>query len=303
MNRFCSHPLRVLACVALLIGGCADPGAKKVAAKRDAEPPPTYIPYVPATQPTREQVTQDLPTDPKDAQRSLSLMYSVEVWEILLPRDSVSTDEAFWKRVNEQAVDLPTYDVLFKNGLRVGELPVQELNSLRALVDERKGQRTQMVGIAGKYIEIPISAGIERQTLFYFNRSNQLIGRTYDRCDNVMYFSFEPTPRKPDQIRLALTPAVRGLNKRWQISTIPGRTERPIEYKNEEFHYDANLRLDLPLNSVLVIAPSTEARMASTLGGVFLIKPTPTQELERLLVIVPRAFQKNDAESGAAQKG
>lgn len=291
----------VASLVLLLIGGCAQPASKTEKLKLPPAPPQAFIPYVPATQPNRTQAVQDLPTDPKDAQPAIALMYSVEIWEILLPRDGVSADEAFWKRVNEQAVDLPTYDTLFKNGMRVGELPIQELSTLHALVDERKGQRTQMVGIAGKFVEIPISSGIDRQTLFFFNRANELIGRTYERCDNVMYFSFEPTPRQPDRIRLALTPAVRGLQKRIQYSNIPGRLEKAYEFRNEEFHYDANLRLDLPLNSVLVIAPSVEARMASTLGGIFLIKPTPAQELERLLVIVPRAFKKNEPESAPAR--
>lgn len=296
--------LAAVATAALLLGGCGEK-------PRTQGPPPEranrasnngYTPYVPPTQPAEAQPQEDLPTQPRDAQPVVTLTYSVEIWEILLPEETVTSDEAFWKRVNEQAVDLSTHDVLYKNGFRVGELPMRELGMINKLIEDRKATRTQIVGIAGKQLEIPIKANIEQQTLFYFNRSNRLIGRTFDKCDNVLYFSFETTPRNPDQIRLALTPAVRGKRKQFIWAVVPGKADRELTYATEESIYDASLRLDLPLRSALVVAPSLDARSPSTLGGTFMTATTPSERRERLLVIIPHAYTKDAPEPAPNRK-
>src|SRR4051812_45992675 len=48
----------------------------------------------------------------------------LDVYVLSLPLGTVSRNEEFWKRVNEQALDVATYDLLFKNGVRVGEAPL-----------------------------------------------------------------------------------------------------------------------------------------------------------------------------------
>ncbi|MBC7785152.1 MAG: hypothetical protein H7144_15055 [Burkholderiales bacterium] len=274
----------------LIVSGCSAEPETSQPARADAGKP-RFVPYVPATAPAPETIP-DLPTSPRDAMPPVSLMYSIEIFEILLPRQSVSADEAFWKRVNESAVELAAHDVLFKNGIRVGELPVTELASLQALAGDRQKQISSFSGIDGKQIEFPVRSGINQQTIFFFNRENQLVGRSYDRSDNILYFSFETTPRKPDQIRLALSPAVRAQNKKLQYSTLPGKLEREITYTNEEVRYDACLSLDLPLSSLLVIAPSVEARDPCTLGSAFFLNHTPSEQQERLILIVPRAYKR-----------
>ncbi len=290
-----------LSIVSLVISGCG--GASQNTAQNaqgEADQQPTFIPYIPSQESAPPAVTDALPESPQDAPADLKLVYSVELWEMLLPRNSISTDEAFWKRVNENAIDLSPYTIMLKNGVRVGSLPIQELSVLQKLVDDRKASMTRIAGLAGKFIEIPVASNVPGQTIFYFNRSNQLIGRSYDRCDNLFYFSFESTPRQQEQIRLVLTPAVRGLQKKLQFSLVPGRLEREIEFKAEEVRYDASLNLDLPLSRVLVVAPSVEARDETSIGATFLLKDTPTEQLERLIVVIPRAFKRNDAQASVA---
>lgn len=281
--------------IALAVAGCGSKPSEAppvAATPTRPEQPQKYVPYTPATQP-QEAVTEALPTNPRDARPAIELLYSVEIWEIQLPRDSVTTDEAFWKRVDEQSVDLPTYDQLFKNGIRVGQLPMNELGEISKLIEQRKGKRTQIQGVEGKQVVIPIRNDVPRQVLFYVDRSNTLIGRTYDRSENFFSFSFESTPRNPDRIRIALTPTVRSLDKKLVYTTTPGKEDRELKTIVEESHYDTNLRTDLALRNALVIAPSIEARFGSTLGSAFLIERTPSEELERLIVIIPRAFKRD----------
>lgn len=275
-----------------LVVGCQSPSAPPSSEVPGPEVS-AFIPYIPSTQNAWPEVTQSLPESPRDAPPDLKLVYSVEIWQIQLPRESISSNESFWKRVNEGVVDLSPYTILFKNGIRVGALPLRELSLIQQQVDERKGSLTRLAGISGKAVEIPIQTDIPQQTLFYFNRSNQLIGRWYDRCENLFYFSFEPAPRRHNYLRIVLTPSVRGLNKRLRYVATPGRVEDEVQYKAEEVQYDASLHVDLPLNNILIIGPSTEARDRMTIGGAFLIKNTPSEQLERLIVIIPRAFRPN----------
>ncbi len=250
------------------------------------------VPYLPTTQQI-ESVENELPTSPRDAAPAVNLIYSIEIWEVFFPRNTVSSDEDFWKRVNESAIDLGPHDVMFKNGIRIGELPVSDIDYLQKLVADKKGQQTRFTGIAGKQIDLMITPDIDRQTIFYFDRENKLVGRTYDKSANLIYFAFETTPRKPGLIRLALTPAVKALNTRLQYTQQPGKSDREITYINDEFHYDANLTLDLPVTSILVLAPSVEARDKCTLGHTYFVKNTPAEQLDRMIFIVPRAFKRD----------
>ena len=279
-----------LLAAALTAFGCAEK-PKPVVAPPKPPPPEVFTPYVPATRPA-EPITDVAPQHPADAKPAITLLYSIEVWEIQLPRFTVSTDDAFWKHVNEQALDLPTYDVLFKNGVRVGEIPVTDLSAVSKLIEDRKGTRTTINGMAGKQMELPIASNVPTEVLFYVNRANNLIGRSYDRCDNIMAFSFESTPRNPDQIRLAFTPVVRAHDKKLVYTMTPGKTDREVGETYEEMHYDVGLSTDLPLQSALVVAPSIESRTTTSIGSRFLVIDTPSEQRERLLVVIPHAYQR-----------
>src|SRR5687768_16144984 len=44
----------------------------------------------------------------------------LDMYQFTVPHGGVSRSEEFWKRVDEQRIDVATYDLLLKNGLRVG---------------------------------------------------------------------------------------------------------------------------------------------------------------------------------------
>jgi len=277
----------------LAVAGCAappPPAATQPAAAVDNFRQ-AYRPYIPASQPAAP-VTEQLPKSPRDAQPAVTLRYTVEIWEILMPRDSVTTNEAFWKRVNEQALDLPTYDLLFKNGIRVGEMPLTDVDTIRQLIEDRKGTRTIIQGTQGRQVEIPIRDNVANQNIFYLDHTNSLVGRSYEHCDDLLYFSFEATPREPDRIRIALTPTVRAREKRLQYSIVPGSPDREFREVVDESHYDATIQADLPLRNIMVIAPSVEARWPTSLGANFWLSSTPSEQRERLMVIIPHAYER-----------
>ncbi|MGC4033188.1 MAG: hypothetical protein QM754_15925 [Tepidisphaeraceae bacterium] len=295
--RSAAKPCRRLAVLIAACGvvvGCAAKPKEEPAA---APPPPPktiadqFKPYIPSTQPV-EPVAEALPTAPKDARARVPLRYSVELWEILLPRDTVSVDESFWKRVDEPVN--PEAQRMQRNGIRVGELPMSDLETVRKLIDDRGGKHTTYNGINGKLVEIPIRQDVSDQMVFFIDHDGNLRGRTWERCDNFLYFSFETTPRNPDRVRISLTPGVRSRERRMTYATVPGKPDREVAFVTEQSEYDVTVSSDLMLDKLLIIAPSTAARQSTSIGGTFLMDASKSKLQERLILVIPHAFTSPD---------
>src|ERR1041384_915951 len=53
---------------------------------------------------------------------------NLSIYHLRVPLGTVSASEDFWKRVDEHALDVSTYDVLYKNGIRVGLASMADLD-------------------------------------------------------------------------------------------------------------------------------------------------------------------------------
>ena len=289
----------VVLSAALSLAGCGMFGKPKEPAAPPAPPPEKVIQfYLPASRPA-DAVTDALPQSPQDAQPSVPLKYSVEIWETLMPRGSVSADEAFWKRVDEATT--PETQQLLKNGIRTGELPFGELEAFRKMTEDRGGRRLTYNGVAGRQVEISVAKNVPGQTVFFHNRDDALIGRTWDRCENLWYFSFETTPRNPDRVRISFAPSVRSNEKRLTYAVQPGKADREIKTIIEQSNYDVSVGSDLRLDKLMVIAPSPAAASPLTIGGTFLMDSTPSEQRERVMLIIPHAFRISEPDSTAGR--
>ena len=54
---------------------------------------------------------------------------------LTVPMGAVSRNAGFWKRVDEERVDPAAYDVLLKNGVRVGIAPTAEWDYFKDILD------------------------------------------------------------------------------------------------------------------------------------------------------------------------
>ena len=43
-----------------------------------------------------------------------------------------------------------------------------------------------------------------------------------------------------------------------------------------------------------MIAPSAEARLSSTMGGIFLSEASPSQRQDRMILVIPHAYTRSD---------
>jgi hypothetical protein len=225
-------------------------------------------------------------------ERSLSsnppAVQALDVYQVTVPFGAVSRSQEFWKRVNETSVDVATYDLLQKNGFRVGVAPAAEWSYFRAIIDGFPcvmKRTTVMAGGEGS-LELPLRSGIEYQTLAYFTDEHALIVKSYERCENSVTVAFQPAPRRPGQVRMTLCPLVRSLRRKFQVSVL--NEEREYDYVKPERLYDLNLCADIPVEGCLVVAPSTQAQWASNLGSTFLVDEGTAEKVEHVLLMVPR---------------
>src|SRR4051812_35275750 len=210
------HPRvgRLIARLALAACGCALTGcnentqqAAANAAKPDAasDKPAITAPFFP----TGERTIQT------DAMPEVQFLVQVIAYKITLPAGAVSRNADFWKRVKETAVDVPTYELLFKNGVRVGVAASAEWEYLKGVLEQNPAitQPSTATGRDVKDLDMELKLKVPYQDLFYYDATGELVGRSFERCDNLLRMSFQPAPRKPGTVRMTLCPVVRALRE------------------------------------------------------------------------------------------
>lgn len=236
-------------------------------------------------------LTPPPPPIPQDAPHKEEIHFYLDVYDIQTPLGSISQRDDFWKQADENALDVSTYDTLFRNGVRVGVASAVQWDELKSIITQANSrvERKSMVGQKGNNSELLMRENIPYQTIFQFSPENGLVGRTYENCQNLLTVAFEPTPRRFGSARVNVCPLVRGLRKR--LGYVDNGDSQDIEYVSPERLYDVNLRVDIPFGHFLIMAPSTEARLQTTIGNRFLVSDGTTSPTERVLIIVPHPYR------------
>lgn len=263
-----------------LVSGCAAPQGD--AAKLSASPAKGGQPVF--ASPLAERPQHLLSGGQTDAPQ----VQQLAIYQITVPLGAISRSEEFWKRVDEQRIDIATYDLLLKNGIRVGVGANSEWSYFKGIIDQYPAAARKAVATGGEAgaVELEMKKSVAFQNIFYLSDENVLYGRTYERCENLIGISFQPAPRKPGTVRMSVCPRVRSLRKRFEVSI--RNEEREIEYVCPENLYDLNLIADVPLDGFLVIAPSTHAKLPSSLGSNFLVGQGLAEQYEQVILLVPQ---------------
>jgi hypothetical protein len=263
------------------LGGCQ--------AHRAPTTAPTTRPALPTTMQISLTAHPVQPADPRDPQPELSLLIHLDIYQLDVPVGAVSRNEALWKRVDEQAVGAGegTAGLLFKNGVRCGVAPRSEWSFFRDLLTGQPGRmrQTKINGTHGDAVTLEMDKPVDHEELFYFDASNQMVGRTFDSCVNGVSLSFQPAPRKQGSVRLALAPTIHGERRRLEFT--PSNQEYESPFAEVTRLYDLNLRADVADDSFLVVAPSEDARRSTSIGAQFFTTEDKAERLERVLLIVP----------------
>lgn len=227
----------------------------------------------------------------------------MDVYQLAIPMGAISRSEEFWKHVEEQSVDVGTYDLLRKNGWRIGTAPTNDWNYFRDIIDSFPASTKRTVATspngAGGIMEIPMKKDVLYQNIFYFTDTNSLFGKTYERCENLLNITIQQIPRKPTEARVTVCPVVRSLRKRFEVTN---NKEREIRYVYPEHLYDLNLQVDVALGQFLILAPSPEVKWKTSLGATFLVDNGAAERVEQVLLLVPHAEELQEAAPAAASK-
>jgi hypothetical protein len=222
----------------------------------------------------------------------------LDVYQLLIPLGAISRSEEFWKHVDEQqGVDVGTYDLLRKNGWRIGVAPTNEWGYFRDIIDQYPASSKPSAITAGPgatgAIELTMKKAVPYENVFYFNDENALFGRTFERSDNLLSVTVQQVPRKPNDARVTVCPFVRSIRKRFEVSM--RNDERVIEYVYPEHLYDLNLQTDIPAGQFMVIAPSPEVKWKTSLGATFLVQDGAAEQLEQVILLVPHVNELEES--------
>ncbi len=212
----------------------------------------------------------------------------LDVYLVAVPLGAVSRSNEFWKRVDEATVDPATYDLLYKNGIRVGVARTSEWSYFKSIIDQypAHSRNASVSGGDAGALQLDMKKAVPWQDIFYFTDENILYGRSYEKSDNLLGISFLQAPRKPGTVRMSVCPTVRSLRKTFE-ERMHGE-EHQFAYVSPEKLYDLNLTTDVPLNSFLVIAPSQMAKWEMSIGAAFFVSDGVAEQFENVLLLVPR---------------
>src|SRR5579864_131540 len=234
--------------------------------------------------------------DPHSARRSIPVVISLDVYHLTVPAGAVSNNDDFWKRVDEQRVDVATYDLLLKNGVRVGVGHDADWGWFKGLLGKYPAARSARgrtpPGKEG-YVELEMHTHVPWQTIFWLDDHDNGIGRTFEKCDDLLGISFIASTHHPGEAVVKVCPIVRGLRRYFHV-TILNNEQTDIELAYPEHLYDLRLETMVPLNDFLIVAPSKQAKLPSSIGSTFLISEGKTEPIEHVLVIVPRVYRTDD---------
>ena len=272
----------ILAAVALAAAACQPPGMPPTPAPSPADPPKMSTKSMLQSGQVAVQSSAAYA-----AELPAGMGLRVDIYQLQVPLGTISRNSEFWKHVDENGVDPATYDVLLKNGVRVGQAPVAEWDYFREIMSRYPAltKQTSLVAAEAKPVELSLRKEQPFQDLWYFDSTGQLQGQSFDACENLINVSFQQAPRKAATMRVTMCPVVRSKTKRLEYS--PLNNEMEISYVSPQRLYNLNLRTDVSAENFLIVAPGSEATWRSSIGNTFFVTDGPTERMENILLIVP----------------
>ena len=260
---------------------------------------PQRVDEDPAERRNRQQVQLDgdrvipqVPTaEALDAQPRASRRFALSVYELLLPAGQVSSNETLWRRINEQAIGVGDYDLLWTNGLRVGVATNEELAHVAESLDREQAPLQQIFGASEslQIQQLPVGERVPRQTVFWFDQNKQPVGRTFHEVQLALNLAFEQAPGQRNAVRIGVRPIVEGLRRLTRVR--PSGSDYEVREGYESTPLDVHVLADVPLGSFLIVSPSSAGKWDTSVGNVFFGPHVKGEPMERILVIVPQRME------------
>jgi len=216
---------------------------------------------------------------------------ALDVYQLSVPIGSISRNDEFWKRVDESAIDVGTYDVLLKNCVRVGIGDNKDWPFFKSLIDNNHAtaMRGSSSPSAQGSLELKLKEQMPLEDIFWTDDHDIQTGRTFEACENFLSITFEPHQRKLDHAILKVCPMVRGTRKFLRF-TVLNHEEPELEAVYPEQIFQLAVEADVPPDHFLILAPTAESHPDTSVGRTFFVKAGMAQELETVLILSPRTL-------------
>jgi hypothetical protein len=215
----------------------------------------------------------------------------LDVYQLSVPLGAISRSEEFWKRVEESAIDVGTYDLLLKNRVRVGIGDNRDWPFFKSLIDNNHASvmRGSSSTTAQGSLQLQLKDKIPWETVSWITDRDILFMRDFDECENLLNISFEPAPRLLDHAVLCVCPLVRGERKIIRFTAL-NREEPELQGVYPEQLMSLAVKADLPPNHFLILAPTADSTPNTSVGRTFFVKNGVAEALETVLILSPRVI-------------
>jgi hypothetical protein len=259
--------------VSIALVGCGAPAA-----------PVAHVAAAPATAPS--PIARLIELSPG------ALVVNLDVYQLSVPVGAITGSEPFWKHVEEERIDPATKDLLQKNGVRVGIAPDSDWDYFKEILENNNAKAIKGSVMAGEtgMIELPMKKDVGEQTIFILSDEENLAGRNYTKCENLLSVSFWPDARHTGSLHVTVAPIVRSLRSHLEIRA-NGEEHEIVEVRPEQL-YDLNLRTEIPPNCFLVMAPSPNAKYPTSVGDAFLINSEGVERKETIVILAPKSVRR-----------
>ncbi|HEX4054812.1 MAG TPA: hypothetical protein VHX86_11155 [Tepidisphaeraceae bacterium] len=216
------------------------------------------------------------------------------MYQLQTPFGANSRDDAFWKLVDEDVVDVPTGRMLNYNGLRAGRARVADWPRFLTILEKESAlkisENRMMASSAIGDVPLRVSDVLPEELLFIYD-DHGLTMRSFSDCQNELSLAFQWAPRKPQTVRVTICPVVEAWRTRFDYSL--NDDPRPTKYLRRENYYDLHFSADIAPGEFLVVGTSPATQDPNRIGSRFLTRDGPNQRYEELLILVGQPIPMN----------
>jgi hypothetical protein len=261
-------------------------GLSGCALRRHASPAAAASPADDSMSSTASVVDAPAPAVPIDQIRGdSSQIIRIYMYRLSVRYGQLNRNTAFWKLIDEDAVDVPTHAMLLDNGLRVGRAPVARWDSFQNIIGPQLHDCTitTFMALSGVgSVSLDMSPIVDEETLFVLDEHGAT-GRTYLRCKNQFKFSFMWAPRmEPGTVRVTMCPQVWMEKRKSELEASADPVEAALT--KQENIYDLRLCADVLPGDFLILGLSPSADDPNRIGNKFLTRGGEMERLEDFLI-------------------
>lgn len=221
-----------------------------------------------------------------------------DVIRIDFPRNRLRHSRKIWNHVDELRLPVELTARVLRNGLRVGAASPSSWPAMTAIFEAAEAQvrREQLVAQAGLPLSIRLSTLDGPESIFRYNRSGRLVGKTFTVGEKLLNLGYALHPRLGGCTDLELSFEIRhdrGVMT-WERQD---NILRQVPAVDREVFGDLTVQLTLNGDEFLVLGVGDQGGQEFLFGRRFLTIERAGMPFETMLCIAPRAFQTPQKEA------